>query len=196
MLNSEVLSTIENYFNECDLHLASLSNLEFEDAMYEMDIDFGSGASKGVFTNILDNEVVKIPFAYNEGDKMINYCDLEFEIYEKAARAGLSQYFASLRIVGSIEDVTVYAQEFCETYNVNYKLITAEDYPSNILADVNNDKVLNIRDVTTMQIELAKGESTEFLSQNCDVNADCKFDVNDVTYLQKYLAKVYDSFPY
>lgn len=92
--------------------------------------------------------------------------------------------------------INSYAQEFCETYNVNYKLITAEDYPSNILADVNNDKVLNIRDVTTMQIELAKGESKEFLSQNCDVNVDCKFDVNDITYLQKYLAKVYDSFPY
>ena len=41
MLNSEVLSTIENYFNECDLHLASLSNLEYEDAMYEMNIEFG-----------------------------------------------------------------------------------------------------------------------------------------------------------
>lgn len=117
MLNSEVLSTIENYFNECDLHLASLSNLEFEDAMFELDVDFGTGASKGVFTDILYDEVVKIPFAYNEKDEMRNYCDLEFEIYEKAVSAGLSQYFAGLRIVGSIENVTVYAQEFCEPDN-------------------------------------------------------------------------------
>ena len=83
-----------------------------------------------------DNEVVKIPFAYNEGDKMINYCDLEFEIYEKAARAGLSQYFASLRIVGSIEDVTVYAQEFCEPddfYESSIESIKkAEDIGSNL----------------------------------------------------------------
>ena len=136
MLNSEVLSTIENYFNECDLHLASLSNLEFENAMFEMDIDFGSGASKGVFTNILDNEVVKIPFTYNEDDEIRNDCDLEFEIYEKAARAGLSQYFASLRIVGSIEDVTVYAQEFCEPddfYESSIENIKkAEDIGSNL----------------------------------------------------------------
>lgn len=100
------------------------------------------------------------------------------------------------------ENVTVYclensyAQEFCEANSVNYKLITEDDYPSNILADVNNDKDINVRDVTMMQIELSNGESPEFLSQNCDVNADCKFDINDVTYLQKYLSGVYDSFPY
>jgi hypothetical protein len=78
-----------------------------------------------------------------------------------------------------------YAQSFCEENSISYKLITEDEYPSNLVGDVNNDKVVDGKDAITMAQELAGVEDVEFYSQNCDVNGDCKFDVDDISYLQK-----------
>lgn len=91
----------------------------------------------------------------------------------------------------STENVTVYcladsyAEEFCITNSIKYEIITKEQYPSNLLGDVNNDKVVNGKDAIVMTQALAGVENIDFYSQNCDVNGDCKFNVEDVSYLQK-----------
>ncbi len=91
----------------------------------------------------------------------------------------------------STENVTVYcladsyAEEFCITNSIKYEIITEEQYPSNLLGDVNNDKVVNGKDAIVMTQVLAGMENIDFYSQNCDVNGDCKFNVEDISYLQK-----------
>lgn len=89
------------------------------------------------------------------------------------------------------ENVTVYcladsyAEEFCISNSIKYEIITEEQYPSNLLGDVNNDKVVNGKDAITMMQAIAGVEDIDFYSQNCDVNGDCKFNIDDISYLQK-----------
>ncbi len=79
------------------------------------------------------------------------------------------------------------AYKYCEKNSISYEVIEENEFPSNILGDVNNDKGLSISDVTFMQFELADIECG-FVSQNCDFNGDCDFNIKDATAIQKYLA--------
>lgn len=93
-------------------------------------------------------------------------------------------------IFNGSENVKIYvvanslAENYCVENALNYEVIEIDKFPSKLSGDVNNDGRLSIRDVTTMQMSLARIDC-KFLSQNCDVNADCDFNINDVTAVQR-----------
>lgn len=93
-------------------------------------------------------------------------------------------------IFNGSENVKIYvianspAENYCAENDLNYEVIEKAEFPSNLSGDVNNDGKLSIRDVTTMQMNLARIDCG-FLSRNCDFNADCDFNIKDVTAVQR-----------
>lgn len=93
-------------------------------------------------------------------------------------------------IFSGCENVKIYvianspAEKYCVENALNYEVVEKDKFPSKINGDVDNDGKLSIRDITTMQMNLAQIDCG-FLSQNCDFNADCDFNINDVTAAQR-----------
>ena len=78
-----------------------------------------------------------------------------------------------------------------QTITVTYGSLSSEFNVSvKLLADVNLDGTINIRDVTASQRHAAEIETfTEEQLALADTNGDGKVDINDATYLQRYLAE-------
>lgn len=130
MLKEETIDKIVNFIKE-NFDVYDLTSEDFQlimdDNYGEIDFEYASGASKGVFI-VQDDEVIKMPFSkeevenwedegdeeYVRADMEVNYCDLEYENYLRAKEEGLEKYFAAIRPIRSIKDVQLYAQEFCE----------------------------------------------------------------------------------
>ena len=70
--------------------------------------------------------------------------------------------------------------------NVNIGLKKAET--TVIYGDVNGDKVVNAKDVTTLRRHLAGGWDVVIVTSNSDVNNDGVINAKDVTILRRYLA--------
>ena len=90
--------------------------------------------------------------------------------------------------------------------NANADLVVFSDYASytNILADskgitnyiigdANQDKNLNIKDATYIQLSLARYITLDEVAEKCaDANIDSIKNIRDATHIQGYLAKYYD----
>ena len=110
---------------ESNFDIDSLTGEDFEEIMctyLSSCYDYAYGASKGVMFTIGEyDEVIKLPLFYSDKYDFdhdlrlsTNYCDIEYENYIKAQEYGVAQYFAALRLLGSVQGYSIYAQEYCE----------------------------------------------------------------------------------
>lgn len=71
------------------------------------------------------------------------------------------------------------------------KAITVKGYPVTLLGDADNNGVLNIQDVTTIQRHIAELMTLEQTAlANADYNQDGIVDINDATLIQRFLAEL------
>lgn len=121
-----------------------------------------------------------------------NFCfadcpDLE-RVYIPASvtRIGTDAFLNSNKVTVYTEEGSA-AQTYCDTNGINCSVITADEFPSRLLGDVNGDGELDINDVTYIQRELLDYK-TDFYSDNCDYNGDCILNIDDATEIQLHLA--------
>ncbi len=112
---------------------------------------------------------------------------------------------ATVRIPTDNENAKVYrieddgtATDMNAVYSGGYMVFTTEHFstyaivvPNDvILGDANGDGEVNVLDVSTIQLHVAKMTAPEIVTEACDVDGDGDINVNDVSLLQMKIAKL------
>ncbi len=80
------------------------------------------------------------------------------------------------------------AERYANKYGITF--VSLDDAPTPILGDANGDGEVNVLDVSTIQLYVAKMTAPEIVTEACDVDGDGDINVNDVSLLQMKIAKL------
>ena len=114
-----IASQIENKLKLCDFSQPITFN-NFEQTIIAPMIDnneeiqYFTGATKGVIKFLNKQYVLKIPF-YNEKEPIWDKCNKEMQLYQQAKDNGLKDFFAPVVLITAINEHPIYFQPYCKT---------------------------------------------------------------------------------
>lgn len=84
-------------------------------------IQYFTGATKGVIKFLNKQYVLKIPF-YNKREDIWDKCKKEMELYQKAQNFKVNDFFAPVVLITTIANHPIYFQPYCKTmFECTYK---------------------------------------------------------------------------
>ncbi len=191
----------ESYANENEFEFVSLGNA-INDVKTDISVTIKNQAELSV-EKLTDAESInKANVALKDNGNLIDLYDISLI---KDGAPVQPDGTATVKIPTDNENAKVYrieddgtATDMNAVYSGGYMVFTTEHFstyalvvPNDvIIGDANGDGEVNVLDVSTIQLHVAKMTAPEIVTEACDVDGDGDINVNDVSLLQMKIAKL------
>ena len=193
---SDIVSMPTNMFSGC----TALENVTLNENIAEFSYGCFNGCSSLTDLDFVSNGDLLQPYSFNgTGAESVVLSDSLFAIPDYAFTNCPNLKYATIPESVTLiqpnafdfDNITIrcrydsYAYHYAEENDIAYELIK-----NALLGDANGDEIININDVTAIQLHLAEFEHLEGIRlYAADSNQDGTVDISDATFLQMYLAE-------